>query len=182
MSTIVFTFGRLNPPTEAHRHLVMTVLETAKKNSADHVVYLSQTRNNSTDPLDWPFKKRVCEAAFPGVNISDDQSIKTPFQALKHLSEDYEKMILVVGSDRSNEFYERMSPYADKYNVDLQVYSAGTRIAESEGIDGLSSSKLRKYALEGNDKMFFEGLPKTLNQNIKNLILRNVQIGLKSDK
>lgn len=178
MKTVVFTFGRMNPPTVGHERLVKTVAETARKVGGDHVIYLSQTCASPTDPLEWNFKRRVCESAFPGVNISRDILIKTPFQALKYLGESYNKVILVVGSDQVKEFADRMTPYAKEWHIDFEIISAGERISESEGVEGMSASKLRQLALEGKAEKFYEGLPKNLSLDVKKLVFQRVIEGL----
>ena len=179
MRTVVFTFGRMNPPTRGHERLVSTVLETAKKVGGDHVVYLSHTQKSPTDPLNWKFKRRVCEAAFPGVQISRDEFIRTPFQALEQFKGLYEKAILVVGGDQLDEFAARMTPYATKWGLDFEIVSAGNRIDESNDVEGMSATKLRQYALENNRALFYAGLPSKLNENIKRLVFDNTRKELK---
>ena len=180
MKTIVFSFARMNPPTTGHSRLISKVVEMAKALSADHAIYLSQTQNEKTDPLDWNFKHRICESAFPGINFPKDVDIKTPFQALSllALAEDYEKIIFIVGSDRVDDFTERMTPYAEELPIDFEIVSAGERIAESSSVEGMSASKLRQYALDNNDEKFFEGLPNTMNMGIKKLVLKNTKKGM----
>ena len=179
MTTIVFTFGRFNPPTKGHEKVVRAVVETAKTLSADHEIYLSQTCKPLTDPLEWNFKRRVCESAFKGIKISHDQDIRTPFQALEHLAENYNKIVLVVGSDQVPEFNERMAPYAEKMGLDFTIVSAGDRIDESEDVAGISATKMRQYAISGDKKKFYAGLPSTLKEAAKELIYKNTLKGLK---
>jgi hypothetical protein len=179
MKSVVFTFGRMNPPTKGHSLLVNKVVETARKLGGDHVVYLSQTHKAPTDPLEWNFKRRVCENAFKGVNISTDESIRNPFVALESLAKDYDRIVMVVGSDQADEFAKRFTPYADKWGIDFSVVSAGQRIVESEGIEGMSASKMRQYAVDRNKEKFLQGLPESLNKNIGQLVYTNVRKGLK---
>jgi hypothetical protein len=179
MSSIVFTFGRMNPPTKGHELLVTKVVETAKAIGGDHIVYLSQTQNKKTDPLEWNFKRRVCESAFRGVNISQDTTIKNPYLALESLARDFDTIRMVVGSDQADEFTKRFTPYADKWGIDFGVISAGQRIVESEGVEGMSASKLRKYATEGNKEKFFLGLPDSLKEGVRQLVYSNVRKGMK---
>ena len=127
MSSIVFTFGRMSPPTVGHEKLISCLVETAKNYGADHKVYLSQTHKAPTDPLEWSFKLRVCQAAFPGVSISRDPAIKTPIQALEIFKGKYDKVSLIVGSDQVEEFSTRMTPYAEKWGFIFEVISAGNR-------------------------------------------------------
>lgn len=169
----------MNPPTIGHARVVDKVLETSRNLMADHMIFLSQSYNNKTDPLDWKFKRRVCEAAFPGVNISKDTEIKNPFYALKSFEGLYERAILVVGSDQLREFKERMGPYAKEYGIKFSVVSAGKRIDESNEVEGMSSTKMRYYAKNNMKEEFYTGLPETLNESIKELVFKNTKKGLK---
>lgn len=178
MNTIVFTFGRFQPPTKGHELLVSKVVETAKQVGGDHVVYLSQTQHGATDPLEWNFKRRVCEAAFRGVNISSDTAIRNPYLALEHLKEHYDRIIMVAGSDQAND-YKKFSKYTEEWGVNFLVLTAGMRIDESEGVEGISGTKMRQFAREGNYEKFKECLPGALNESIRLLTFKNVQKGLK---
>jgi nicotinic acid mononucleotide adenylyltransferase len=179
MKSIVYAFGRMNPPTSGHQRLVSKVVETAKAIGGDHIVYLSQTQKAPTDPLNWGFKRRVCESAFRGVNISQNTAIKNPYIALESLSKEYDNIVMVAGSDQAEEFTKRFTPYADKWGINFSVVSAGQRIVESEGVEGMSASKLRQYAAENKKEKFFLGLPESLSESIKKLIYTNVRKGLK---
>ena len=177
--TIVFTFGRLAPPTIGHQRLISKVIEVARLNKADHSIYLSQTQDTIKNPLSWDFKCRVCESAFKGVVISRDPEIKTPFMALNSFINNYKNVILVVGQDQVNEFQERMTPYAESKGFNFSIISSGDRIADSDDIEGISASKMRQYAREKNKKLFLENLPTTLTSGIKELIYSNTRRGLK---
>jgi hypothetical protein len=179
MKSIVFTFGRMNPPTVGHALLVSKVVETAKQNNADHVIYLSQTHKAPTDPLEFSFKRRVCESAFRGVNISNDLTIRNPYIALEYLKEHYDNIIMVAGSDQADEYIKRFSGYANDWGIQFSVITAGQRIVESTGVEGVSATRMRQYAADGNKTAFFEGLPSTLNASIKQLVYRNTQNGIK---
>lgn len=179
-NTVVFTFGRMNPPTRGHAKLVSTVIETAKQLDADHMVYLSFSQNNKTDPLEWSFKRRVCESVFRGVNISSDPDIKNPYIALEHLKDHYKRIVMIAGSDQAGEYTKRFSGYAKEWGVDFSVVSAGARLIESAGVDGISATKMRGYALANNSKAFNEGLPSGLPAGVRRLVLVNTRRGLKT--
>ena len=179
MKSVVFTFGRMNPPTRGHELLVSKVVETARAMNADHVIYLSQTHRAPTDPLEWNFKKRVCEAAFRGVNISSDITIRNPYLALESLAKEYDDLVLVVGSDQADEFTKRFTPYAKLWETKFSVISAGQRIVESNDVDGMSATKMRQYAIENDRAKFYDGLPSTLSESIKRSVFANVKKGLK---
>ena len=169
----------MNPPTKGHERLVTKVVETAKKVGGDHAVYLSHTCKAPTDPLEWNFKRRVCESAFKGVNISKDESIRNPFIALESFIGKYDRAIFVVGSDQLPEFTQRMLPYGEQWGIDLEIISAGTRIDEADDVSGMSGTKMRQYARDNNVEKFYSGLPESLNENLKSHVLRNTKKGLK---
>ncbi len=181
MSTIVFTFGRMNPPTKGHERLVSKVVETSKNIGADHLVVLSQSQKIGTDPLEWNFKRRICENAFPGVNISTDPSIYNPFKALESFRGKYSKVVLVVGSDQVNEFAERMTPYAAEWGFDFEIVSAGDRNNNS-GIEGMSATKMRQYAVDNNWNAFSDGLPPAIRGLAKRLVFEETKRGMKKPR
>lgn len=179
---IVFTFGRFNPPTIGHRLVVSTVIETAKKTNSDHAVYLSQTCNYPSNPLTWEFKRRICETAFQGVSISSDKNIKTPFQALESFKGLYKNVVMVVGSDQQEEFSSRMQKYADEWEINLSVISAGIRLCEDNSVAGISATKMRQYAQDDNKTQFFNNLPQNLPVSLMELVFENTKKGLELKK
>jgi hypothetical protein len=71
---------------------------------------------------------------------------------------------MVVGSDRVEEFKRLLNKYNGKdYNFDsISVVSAGERDPDATGVEGMSASKLRALAKEGDFETFKSGLPKGL--------------------
>lgn len=85
---------------------------------------------------------------------------------------------MVAGSDQVND-YKKFSKYTAEWGVNFLVLNAGMRINESEGIEGISGTKMRQYVREGNYEKFKEDLPQALNENIKLLTFKNIQKSLK---
>ena len=163
MKKIVFTFGRMNPPTVGHQKLVDKVNAVAKSNGADARVYLSHTQNNKKDPLDYTAKYNLAKKAF-GPTVFKSNS-KTVIQILQELEKDgYTDIVMVAGSDRVSEFKSLLTKYNGKdYNFDsIDVVSAGERDPDAEGVEGMSASKLRALAKQGDFETFKTGLPKRL--------------------
>lgn len=182
MSSIVFSFGRVNPPTLGHERLINRVVEIAKERGCDHIVYLSQTQRNTTDPLDWHFKLRVCRAAFRGVKISNNTDIKNPYIALEHLKDHYTNIVLVAGSDQVDEYRKRFLQYAERWGVSLEIVSAGDRSNNAAGVEGISATKMREYARNDNRALFLENLPSQLSQPVRLLVYKKVKTALKQPK
>jgi nicotinic acid mononucleotide adenylyltransferase len=179
MTKIIFSFGRMNPPTKGHEKLIRKVVSLAK--NADHMIFLSHTQNTITDPLSWDYKLTLAKMAFPSVNFCEDPEIKTPFQALEYLGRamDYTDITMVVGDDRVEDF-DAMAPYAKEWGIKkFCVVSAGRRNPRSKGIEGLSSARLRKHAYFGEESLFCDGLPNSINMFTKKQIFRDVKSALK---
>ena len=137
MKKVVFTFGRMNPPTVGHQKLVDKVKAEAKKQSADARVYLSHTQNKKKDPLDYNSKVKYATKAFG--SIVTKTNAKTIIQVLKELqSAGYTDVTLIVGSDRIPEFKKLLTKYNGKdYSFNsINFTSAGQRDPDAEGVAG----------------------------------------------
>ena len=159
MKTVVFTFGRMNPPTKGHAKLVNKVQQVAKQNRADAHVYLSHTQNPKKDPLSYSQKISYAKSAFG--NVVKQSNDRTVIDILKSLQKNYSSVIMVVGSDRVSEFKSLLNKYNNKdFKFDkVDVISAGARDPDAEGVEGMSASKLRELARQNNYRDFKFGLP-----------------------
>ena len=163
--TIVFSFGRMNPVTIGHEKLVTKVNAEAKKNNATPVVYLSHSQDAKKNPLSYIDKLRIAQKAFG--KVIKKSNAKTIIQIMQEIEKSYNKAILIVGADRVKEFETLLSRYNGKdYNLDsITVMSAGERDPDAEGVEGMSASKMRTAAAQGDKDAFISGLPKKLKRN-----------------
>ena len=166
-TSIVISFGRMNPVTSGHEKLVNKVISEALRRKADSAIYLSHTQDKKKNPLSYDDKINFASKAF-GKVIKRSPS-KTIIQVAKELSDQYDTLVLVVGSDRVQEFETLLNKYNGKeYNFDnIEVVSAGDRDPDAEDISGMSASKLRNLAAEGKFEEFVSGLPKKLKSSAK---------------
>ena len=160
----VLAFGRLNPPTIGHAKLV----DAIKSQDGDHYLFLSQTQKPKTDPLDFATKLKFAKQFFPEINVGH-QSVRTPVQALEMLqSLGYTDVVFIAGSDRVDGFQKLFDTYNGqpdksgnvpfKFNS-IKVVSAGERDPDADGAEGMSASKMRDAAAEGNLEAFAQGAP-----------------------
>jgi len=162
---IVTAFGRMNPPTIGHQKLVDTVLHKAKADDADHDIRLSHSQDAKKNPLSQDQKLNHARKMFSGVNFSGSSKEHPSFiHHLKDLhSKGYTHVTMVAGSDRAEEYQKLV----DKYNKpdgefhfkSIKIHSAGQRDPDAEGTEGMSASKMRQHAQEGNYHSFKAGLP-----------------------
>ena len=149
----VFTFGRMNPPTKGHQKLLDKVIELA--HGKDHFVFVSQTHGAATtknkNPLPYDTKLKFLKRLFPKVNFVCDESVRSPFQVVEWLHErGYGNITFVVGSDRVEEFQSRLKPFAEKQVNKFEVVNAGRRDPDSTDVGGMSGTKAREAAIEGD--------------------------------
>ena len=83
----------------------------------------------------------------------------------------------MVGQDRLAEFQSLAQKYnGDLYEFDeIKVISAGTRDADSDGVEGMSASKMRKAAKDGDFKAFAKGIPNSLGNVDKKQLFNTLQ-------
>jgi len=182
VKTLVFSWGRLNPPTIGHKKLVDKVVSVAKSRKADHVVLLTRTQKAPKDPLSPEDKVRFAKKMFPNVNVMGaTPELSTIFSWLKHWNGTYDKLVLVCGSDRVPDFEKIIHAYNGKdytYKA-VEVVSAGERDPDSEGVTGMSASKLRAFAAAEDYKNFKKGLPSTFREADAKALYEAVIEGMK---
>tara|TARA_A100000171_G_scaffold53091_1_gene76664 strand:- start:23088 stop:23678 length:591 start_codon:yes stop_codon:yes gene_type:complete len=177
MSKAVFTFGRMNPPTIGHEKLVNKVRAVARAHKGDPLIYLSHTHKLPKDPLEYSEKIKLAKKAFG--NIVKMSRSNTIIKVLQELEKKYDEIVLVVGSDRVNEFDEFLNKYNGKdFSFDtIKTVSAGERDPDAEGAEGMSATKMRELAANEDLKNFKTGLPRNLQRDAEN-IMKSVRKGL----
>lgn len=166
---ITFTFGRFNPPTVGHEKLLDAVAKVAR--GSKYMVFASQSNDAKKNPLDYNNKVKYMRKMFPrhARSIQLDKSVKNVFDILvKIYDQGYNRVNMVVGSDRVNEFEALIGRYNAKkgrhgfYNFEggVNVISAGERDPDAEGVSGMSASKMRAAAQANDFSLFTKGLPK----------------------
>ena len=163
--TVVISFGRMNPITIGHEKLINRVSSEAAKRKADSHIFLSHSQDKKKNPLPYDDKIKFASKAFG--SIIKKSNAKTIIQIAQSLEGKYKNLVMVVGSDRVKEFESLLTKYNGKdYSFDsIQVVSAGERDPDSEGVEGMSASKMRELAMNNNQKEFIKGLPRKLQAN-----------------
>jgi len=162
-----FTFGRFNPPTTGHELLINKVKEFSSGN--DYFVFPSHSVDKKKNPLTAAQKVAFMKEMYPSHkdSIILDESIRDAIKALKWLEEKgYTDAIFVVGSDRVPAFQFIKQYNGKDYNMNtVEIRSAGERDPDADDVSGMSASKMRKAAQEGDVATIKSGLPNTVNKN-----------------
>jgi hypothetical protein len=189
---IVFSYGRMNPPTAGHSKVVDKVKSHADKIGANHAVIVSHSQKPKTDPLHHEHKKEYLKHVHPDVNFEHSTKEHPHFlaQLKKFNQEGHNHATMVVGSDRVKQFKALAHKYNGKeYNYKkIHILSAGQRDPDAEGVAGISGTKMRNHA-SGNDyKSFKAGLhPNHSDEHAKKLFkatrqgmnLQKEEVGMK---
>lgn len=159
---IVFSFGRMNPPTAGHSKVIDKVHSHAKEIGANHAVVVSHSQNKKKDPLHHNHKKEYLQHVHPEVNFTHSTKEHPHFlaQLKKFNQEGHTHATMVVGSDRVKQFQQLSAKYNGKeYNYKkIRVISAGHRDPDAEGVTGISGTKMRAHATNNDYKSFKAGL------------------------
>ena len=169
---LIFAFGRFNPPTTGHDKLMREVINQARKNNANHIVYASASQDKRKNPLDVNTKVKFMRKMFPRNKIQAAGGTQRTFmEILKFYDKMYGEIVMVAGSDRIREF----QTLADKYNgkeynyKSIKVASSGERDPDAEGVAGMSASKMREMAKNDDYRNFKRGVVNLSDSDTKAL-------------
>jgi hypothetical protein len=190
MGTAVFVFGRFNPPTIGHGKLLNALTATAQREGGKALVYTSSTQDAKKNPLTKNQIFKYMKKAFPKEkkHFQTRSTAKTALEVAIELHGKYDKLVMVVGSDRVSDFSSLLNTYNGikskhgfyKYK-EIDIISAGERDPDAEGATGMSASKMRAAAVQGDFDSFKSGLPTEMKEkDIKNMF-NDVRVGLRLD-
>ena len=185
--TVVFSFGRFNPPTTGHQKLLQKVIQTAKQMGGQPKLFVSYSQDSKKNPLTAKQKIAYIKKMFPtearSLELKDNTNIRNAIDVAVELNGKYDKLVMVVGSDRVRDFKALLNKYNGvdakhglyKYQ-DIQIVSAGERDPDAEGVAGMSASKMRAAAASGDYESFSLGLPSTFKQGEK--LFKDIRLGM----
>ena len=164
LGTLTIAFGRFNPPTIGHLQLMDTAAASAEQDQSDYIIVPSRSQDAKKNPLDADTKISYMRRMFPqhSERIYNDANMRTIFDVLKKAHNDgYSAIRIVGGADRVKEFDKLANNYnGNLYQFDnIEVISSGDRDPDGKGIEGVSASRMRLAAAEGDFKTFRGGLP-----------------------
>ena len=190
MSTAVFVFGRFNPPTIGHEKLINAVIAVNQREGGTALIYGSHTQDSRTNPLSHKQKFKWLIKMFPRMkkSLQSKATEKNVMEIAAELNGKYDKLVMVAGSDRVDEFTSLLNSYngiKSKHGFyefkEIEVKSAGERDPDAEGASGMSASKMRKAATQGDFKAFLLGASDELTVKDKKNMMNDVRKGLKLD-
>ena len=180
---VVFAFGRFNPPTTGHAKLVDVLNRLAKKVGGDAMVFTSHSNDKKKNPLNHKQKVNYLRKFFGKKVKVPDVSARTVFEIANALySQGYRSIYMVAGSDRIREFDALLKKYNGTkarhgfYKFDeIQIVSAGERDPDADDVSGMSASKMRAAAEQGDFDTFKQGVA---NKQFADKLYKDVRKGM----
>ena len=171
-NTLVFAFGRFNPPTIGHAKLMSKVITEARSKRANHIVFASASTDKRSNPLDVNTKVKFMKKMFPQNNIKAAGGTQRTFiEVLKSYDKLYGNIIMIAGSDRTSEFQSLANTYNGRdYNYkSIKLVSSGVRAPDAEGVTGISASKMREMAKNNDYNSFKKGVTNLTDSDTRSL-------------
>lgn len=182
--TLTLAFGRFNPPHAGHQQLMDIAAASAEEEEGgEYIIVPSRSQDEKKNPLDADTKVSMMRSLFPqhSERIVNDGANRTIFDVLKKAHNDgFTNVRIVAGQDRVKEFDKLSQNYNGQlYQFDnIEVASSGDRDPDSEGVEGLSSSRMRLAAAEGDFKTFRNGLPEGTPRKDAMALFDTVRMGM----
>ena len=121
-------------------------------------------------------------------SLQSTSTEKDVMEIAAELNGKYDKLVMVAGSDRVDEFTSLLNSYngiKSKHGFykfeEIEVKSAGERDPDADGASGMSASKMRKAATQGDFEAFQLGASDELTVKEKRNMMNDVRKGLKLD-
>jgi hypothetical protein len=167
--TAALCFGRYNPPTYGHL-LLWTKLSEAPAD--DKFIYASHSQDKKKNPLSYATKYALIKYIIKSKGL-DAEFVKSDARTIMEAVLDlyrkgYTDILIVAGSDRIDDLKGLVSRYngvplnknGDMYQFDsIKGINAGDRDPDADDITGMSASKVRKFALDGDFEDFHRSIP-----------------------
>ena len=153
MKSVVFTYGRFNPPHKGHRLMIEQVIETARKSNKTPVVVVSHSTGNTKNPLPVENKMRILKRWFPNVTIVSSAKNRSIAKITENFNQN---SIMVVGANRQNSF--KFLPFK--------------KVAVPRSNTAHSATMARAAAAAGNKNAFKNMTGYNLTNNLRNKIVK----------
>lgn len=179
-NSIIFTIGRMNPPTTGHLGMMYQMLQEANKQGLNDIfVILSHSQDNKTNPLLCSqkreflntMKKANFEEIFPNITIHllcmDDPEFlsetgkPSTFAPVRYLAETHrpENMLMFIGEDRGGSYQFMKKTLGDSEKTNPPVNLDFHILERPKG--AMSATFIRNLVKDGNRDGFISKQVKT---------------------
>lgn len=175
--TLVFAFGRFNPPTRGHEALILGMAKKAKLVKGDMVLFVSSSNDRNTNPLLYSEKVLIIKKTFPKLTIGPS-SVKNPLDALDWgKRQGYGAITMMIGDDDGKgetlqQYQEKIETWKRKSDPD-NLMAINVEVIPRRG--AMDPKKIKgELARELARKGDFEGLRKVMMSGMTDKMLKDV--------
>lgn len=169
---------RAQPPHKGHAKVIKAVEDEANRVGGSAHIVTSHSEGDAKNPI--PTAKKVGylkKMAASGTHVSaTSKEAPSIFHTAARLNRHAHHLVVVAGSDRAKEYETLLNKYNGKegphgyYNFkSIKVKSIG-RDPDAEGTEGVSGTKMREHAKNGNIAGFKAGLHPDLHQHAEEMM------------
>ena len=133
--SVVFTYGRFNPPHLGHKKMIQSIVNRARKEKKTPIIIVSHTTGTNKNPLNVNNKLSILKSWFPKVTFMHS-SKETPLAKLTNNFAN--NSIMIVGENRKNSF----------------GYMPFNKGSVPRNVNAPSATKARAAAVRGNVRTF----------------------------
>jgi len=152
--SVVFTYGRFNPPHLGHKMMIEEMLKMNKK----VVVVVSHSQNKNKNPLSVSDKVKILKTWFPNLDIRASSRNASIAKIAENFDED---SVMIVGENRSNAF--KFIPVKKRIVSRPPGTPSATKAREAARKDNIVTfKKLTGYVNNVVNKI--KGTPKTITR------------------
>ena len=181
MSRTVFTFARMNPPTQGHQRVVNRM---KAENEHHTLIFLSRNEKTKRNPLPFETKKDMVYKAFD-IRVVDTEWVTDALLACDLLyAQGVRDIVYVAGGDRVAEMEKKLNLYNGRmdrwggmgyhFNT-IEVLNAGERESGIPHPNTMSATLARETARAGDLDTFAAMLPVNLSHNDAEVIYREIR-------
>ena len=169
---------RAQPVHKGHVKVIKAVEAEAKRVGGSAHIVTSHSEGDEKNPI--PTSKKVGylkKVASPSTHVSStSREAYSPLHTAARLNRSAHHLVVVAGSDRADEYHKLLHKYNGKegphgyYNFKSITVKKIDRDPDAEGTKGVSGTKMREHAKNGNISAFKSGLPPELHQHAEEMM------------
>ena len=145
----------MNGVTKGHLKLMNKLVIYGRRYKAKPLLFLSHSYDRIRNPLKYEDKMKIVKSCAPRDLEIVTSKANNIFDVMKEVASlGANKLYIMTGSDRFQEF-SRFKKYAGELELaSIEVISAGERDPDADNVAGMSGTKLRNYAKNGDFDSF----------------------------
>jgi len=171
---------RAQPVHKGHVKVIRAVEAEAKRVGGSAHIVTSHSEGDEKNPI--PTSKKVGylkKVAAPGTHVSStSREAPSVIDTAAKLNRHAHHLVVVAGADRAGEYEKLLHRYNGKpdksgkvhYNFKSITVKKIDRDPDAEGTKGISGTKMREHARNGNISGFKSGLPPELHQHAEEMM------------